>query len=206
MPVADGAAGRAGKANGRNPTMHVDGKSDGSVVPRSRRTKPRERRRRWWREGADQGEHGQAKRVPDTEPDRCAQCARIVYAKLARKDKKRTVHRAAAPCGRRSTAGGVLCLKKQAAPGVDGVTWQHYGEDLEDEPPGSPARVHRGRVSGKAVAESVHPETGWPAAAAGHRGAGGQDRPAGRGRGAECDLRERLPRLLVWLPARTWPA
>ena len=33
MSVADGAADRSGKANRRNPGMHVDGKSDGSVVP-----------------------------------------------------------------------------------------------------------------------------------------------------------------------------
>src|ERR1035437_7260810 len=24
-----------------------------------------------------------------------------------------------------------LCLKREAAPGVDGETWRHYGEDLE---------------------------------------------------------------------------
>ncbi len=29
-----------------------------------------------------------------------------------------------------------LGLKKEAAPGVDGETWQHYGEALGGEPPG----------------------------------------------------------------------
>jgi RNA-directed DNA polymerase len=33
MSVADGASGRPGKANRRTPGMHVDGKSDGSVIP-----------------------------------------------------------------------------------------------------------------------------------------------------------------------------
>ena len=33
MSVADGAADRSGKANRRDPGMHVDGKSDGSVIP-----------------------------------------------------------------------------------------------------------------------------------------------------------------------------
>ena len=28
-----------------------------------------------------------------------------------------------------------LCLKREAAPGVDGETWRHYGEALEDQPP-----------------------------------------------------------------------
>jgi RNA-directed DNA polymerase len=35
-------------------------------------------------------------------------------------------------------------LKKQAAPGVDGVTWQQYGSGLEDRLVDLHARVHRG--------------------------------------------------------------
>jgi len=35
-------------------------------------------------------------------------------------------------------------LKKQAAPGVDGVTWQEYGQDLEARLRDLHGRVHRG--------------------------------------------------------------
>ena len=35
-------------------------------------------------------------------------------------------------------------LKKQAAPGVDGMTWQEYGRDLEARLSGLHGRVHRG--------------------------------------------------------------
>jgi len=35
-------------------------------------------------------------------------------------------------------------LKKDAAPGVDGVTWQHYGEHLEENLRDLHARLHRG--------------------------------------------------------------
>jgi len=35
-------------------------------------------------------------------------------------------------------------LKKQAAPGVDGVTWQEYGQDLEARLSDLHGRVHRG--------------------------------------------------------------
>src|ERR1035437_5926820 len=35
-------------------------------------------------------------------------------------------------------------LKPKAAPGVDGVTWQDYGEDLEENLRDLHARVHRG--------------------------------------------------------------
>ena len=36
-------------------------------------------------------------------------------------------------------------LKRNAAPGVDGVTWSHYGEDLENRLPDLHDRVHSGR-------------------------------------------------------------
>ena len=37
-PTADGCVGRIGKAEGRNPMMHGDGKSDGSIVCAGQRT------------------------------------------------------------------------------------------------------------------------------------------------------------------------
>jgi group II intron reverse transcriptase/maturase len=37
-----------------------------------------------------------------------------------------------------------LSLKRQAAPGVDGVTWEQYGEDLEERFQDLHARLHRG--------------------------------------------------------------
>ena len=76
-------------------------------------------------------------------------------------------------------------LKREAAPGLDGVTWEEYGQGLEDKLQ-RPARAHPpGALPGAAVAAAVHPETGWTAAAAGHRSPGRQGRPAGGGRGAE---------------------
>ena len=70
-----------------------------------------------------------------------------------------------------------------------------------------PARTGpSGSVSGTAVAAGLHTQAGWPAAPARGRRPGGQDRPTGDGRGAERDLRGRLPRVLVWVPARARPA
>ena len=42
-------------------------------------------------------------------------------------------------CGRRTSA-----LRPKAAPGVDGVTWEDYGLDLEENLRDLHARVHRG--------------------------------------------------------------
>ena len=97
-------------------------------------------------------------------------------------------------------------LSPQAATGVDGVTWQAYGQDLEAKPPGSARAGPSRELPGEAVAEGVHPEGGRAAAAAGHRRAGGQDPPARRRRGAQRHLRGGLPRLLLRVSARAQPA
>src|SRR5690242_17057849 len=55
-------------------------------------------------------------------------------------------------------------------------------------------------ISGTADTARTHTQAGWTAAPARGRGAGGQDRPTGSGRGAERDLRGGLPRVLVRVP------
>ena len=42
-------------------------------------------------------------------------------------------------------------LKRDAAPGVDGETWQHYGEDLEANLQDLSARLKRGAYRAKPV-------------------------------------------------------
>src|SRR4029077_10765269 len=66
-----------------------------------------------------------------------------------------------------------------------------------------PACSHpSGSVSGTAVTANVYTQAGWPAAPARDCRPRGQDRPAGDCCGAQCDLRGRLPRVLVWIPSR----
>ena len=57
-------------------------------------------------------------------------------------------------------------LNPKAATGVDGVTWQGYGLDLEANLRDLHARVHSGAYPGKAVAQGVHTEAGRAAEAA----------------------------------------
>src|ERR1700692_5000516 len=40
-----------------------------------------------------------------------------------------------------------FCLKKEAAPGVDGETWRHYGEALEDKLQDLPYRLNGGATA-----------------------------------------------------------
>src|SRR5271157_3277953 len=83
-------------------------------------------------------------------------------------------------------------LKRKAAPGVDGVTWEEYETGLEDRLADLHSRVHR--------------ERGWTAASIGSRGCGGQNRPAGCGHYPQPDLRGRLSRFLVWFSTGARPA
>jgi hypothetical protein len=77
LPTVEGAVGRAGKAEGREPVMDGAGKSDRPGVP----TKSPNKTGRPAAEAAEatgpgQGERGRAKRAPDTGPGKRAQCAR----------------------------------------------------------------------------------------------------------------------------------
>ncbi len=117
-----------------------------------------------------------------------------------------TVHRASAPRQPRHVADGVLRAQAQRRP------WRGWADlgGLRGRPRAKargPARPGPPRsLSAATVPPDVHTEGGRPTAAAGDRRPGRQDRP-GRGRhGAERDLRGRLPRVLVWVPTRTWPA
>ena len=97
-------------------------------------------------------------------------------------------------------------LNPKAAPGVDGVTWGAYGQDLVANLAGPARAGAAGALPGESVAAGVHPEGGRAAAAARHRHAGGQDRPAGRRRGAQRRLRGGLPGFLLRVPARAQAA
>jgi len=80
--------------------------------------------------------------VPDTEPGERAK--RLARVREAAKDGElkftALLHHVSIDLLRESYYG----LKKQAAPGVDGVTWQEYGQGLEARLSDLHGRVHRG--------------------------------------------------------------
>ena len=121
-------------------------------------------------------------------------------AKTRKKEKRTTLfHHLNVPMLRTA----FLALRREAAPGVDGLTWQDYEADLDRRIEALHARVQRGSVSCPAVQATVHSEARWAAAPARGRGPRGQDCPKSHGRDAECDLRGRFPRKLVRIPAGT---
>ena len=80
-------------------------------------------------------------------------------------------------------------LKKNAAPGVDGVTWREYEEGLEDRLADLKDRIHRGAYRAQPSRRIYIPKADAPATPDRDRGPGGQDRSTGRGDHLECDLR-----------------
>src|SRR5262249_32119236 len=79
-----------------------------------------------------------------------------------------------------------FALKKDAAPGVDGLAWRDYETRLED----NLEDLHApGSVPGAAQSSAIHTKGRWPAAADCGVCSGRQNRPESDRRGAERDLR-----------------
>ena len=97
------------------------------------------------------------------------------------------VHSAAAPCDCRSLREAFMALKRHAAPGVDGVTWQNYEAGLEGNLLTSRTGPSR-RIRALPVRRRFIPKPGV-AASVRDRGTGGQNRPARDRHGAQRDLR-----------------
>lgn len=55
--------------------------------------------------------------------------------------------------------GAYYAIKRNAVPGVDGETWQHYGEKLEENLQGLSERLRRGAYRAKPVCRSHIPKT-----------------------------------------------
>src|SRR5215470_1971626 len=92
-------------------------------------------------------------------------------------------------------------IRPNSAPGVDGQTWEAYGQNLEDNLRDLHRRLHSGAYRAKPSRRVYIPK-----AAARHRQRGGQDRPTRRRRGAKQHLRGGLSRFLLRVPARAQPA
>ena len=84
-----------------------------------------------------------------------------------------------------------LALEPKAAPGVDGVTWEDYGEDLEANLRDLHARVHRGAYRARPSRRVFIPKPDGRLRPLGVACVGGQDPAAGGGGGAERCLSRR---------------
>jgi len=137
---------RSGKVKDRAPDTHVSGQSHGGIVPANQPNRggpyppPEEAG-----EGrpTNQGEHGQS--AADRTLSRVTTDAGLLRVReAARRDKRMKftalLHHISVELLRES----FFALKRQAAPGVDGVTWAAYEDGVEDRLRDLHGRVHRG--------------------------------------------------------------
>ena len=126
--------------------MNDDGKSDVLVVP----TKPAEQGRdeRWrrrGREGARPRGTRAAYHVPDTGPDQACYSGLDRVREVARRDKEARFTALLHHVDLSRLRAAYWAISPKAAAGVDGVTWESYGRDLEANLQDLHERVHSGR-------------------------------------------------------------
>mgnify|MGYP000219826737 FL=1 len=144
LPAEDGAAGRIGKAGGRTPMVHDPRKSDGPIVPKKSPNKgglpPAEEM-----EGRGPTK-GNANR-----PTTCRTQGRESVSngldrvrEAAKKDRKAKFTALFHHVTLDRLRAAYVMLSRNAAAGVDGVTWAQYSEQVEDKLQDLHARLHRG--------------------------------------------------------------
>src|SRR5262245_34676878 len=145
LPTADGATGRPGKATSRTSGMHGDGKSDGCIVPQKPSNKDGLPTSAEGVEGRRPTEGNTLPQAPcrtQSRADGLSGLQRVREA--ARKDKRARftalLHHVTVDLLRDS----FFALKRQAAPGVDGLTWPEYEDGLDDRLVDLHRRVHTG--------------------------------------------------------------
>ena len=108
--------------------------------------------------GGDQGEHGPAKHAPNSIRESVSQALeRVRIAARQRKKEKFTalLHHISVE----TLEAAFYALKRKAAPGVDGVTWQEYEADLERRLIDLHGRIHRGAYRPQPSRRTYIPKT-----------------------------------------------
>ena len=175
-PTPDGGAGRSEKAQRRQSDMHVSGKSDDLVVLTKRANQVTAtawsrycdtRRRKGEptvntnidlnRDAAAEPVEGRrstkgndlaAGRTPDTVPGECVDRLEAVR-QAARRDKTTRFTALLHHVTPQLLQASFFELRRQAAPGVDGVTWDEYARGLYERIADLHDRVHRGTYRAK---------------------------------------------------------
>ena len=144
-----GPAGRVGKACGHNPMMNGREKSDGLIVPRKPRNKAGQPAADAV-EGRGPTEGNSSQQNASRTQCRTSASNALERVRQAAKREKRAKFTALLHHVTVDRLGeSYLRVKRQAAPGVDGVTWEQYGARLEENLQDLYARLHRGAYRAK---------------------------------------------------------
>lgn len=148
-PAKETEAGRLMKAMNHKTNTNEPGESDERVVPTKQ---PNKGVTGIERETSAEGVEGSRSTKRNTEEDRTHRTQSREGVSLglggvreaARKDRKQRFTALLHHVNEERLRESYYSLKKQAAPGVDGMTWQQYGEGLEGRLKDLHGRIHRG--------------------------------------------------------------
>ena len=144
-PARDDRAGRSEKAQCHTPDMHASRESDDSIVPEKRANKAGTYAAAESVEGrgSTKGNATETLLAPDSEPGKRGMglCG---VREAAKRDKKMRFTALLHHVNPALMRASYFELKRQAAPGVDGMTWHEYGRNLEERLDDLHGRIHRG--------------------------------------------------------------
>ena len=144
MPAAEKAAGRLEKAMSQESNMHAGGESDGCIVP----SKCSNKSGKPLTEGMEGRQSAKENIGQSTAPrtqSRISELSDLLgVRKAARKDKRMRFTALLHQVTIHLLRGSYYALRREAAPGVDGVTWQEYETSLDEKLADLHSRIHRG--------------------------------------------------------------
>jgi RNA-directed DNA polymerase len=143
-PAGEDAAGRLEKALSQKSNMYVDGESDGRIVPAKRPNKG-EQAPAEGVEGRRPTKENIGQATPPRTQSRTSEWSGLLGVREVARREKRT--RFTALLHHVTTEllwDSYYAVKREAAPGVDGVTWKEYETDLGEKLADLHSRIHRG--------------------------------------------------------------
>lgn len=145
MPVSAMETGRLGKANGYTPSMNVAEESDPGIVPMNQPNKTELQMAAEAGEGRPGAkENSSSSNLSPTQSGIRMSQGLWRVREAAERDKKVRFTALLHHVTTSFLRDCFYALKRQAAPGVDGVTWQEYERDLENRLAELQSRIHRG--------------------------------------------------------------
>jgi RNA-directed DNA polymerase len=144
-PAPDGGAGRPVKAEGRTTGVNACGKSDDRVVPEKRPNKGDRQSSAEVVEGRRSAKGNvRQSATPRTQCRAGVSIGLVGVREAARRDKRARFTALLHHVTGERLRDSFYALKREAAPGVDGVTWKQYEEGLEERLRALHGKVHRG--------------------------------------------------------------
>lgn len=145
VPSPIGDAGRLGKVTDQPPNAHAAGESDGLIVPRKQTNKAGPTAAAESVEGRSPAKGNTAKLAMNrTQSRRIRSLGLHGVRKAARRDKRMRFTALLHHLTPELLKASFLDLNRQAAPGIDDVTWRDYANGLEDRLADLHSRIHRG--------------------------------------------------------------